>query len=210
MRTSYKVDFPPEWNKRKKAGLCPVCAKPKEEFEKGRQIYCSAACADKYSDHFITWQALRQKIIDKHPKCEECGTTEENWRERRAEKEAIALKEFEVKYEREITAIRIHALTELENNFIERIKEIESKGCTWFEIRNGLERIGISVPFERYTFPGFEVDHRVAIMNGGDQWDEANLRVLCHDCHLKKTRHDHSKAKETKENAKANAGDLYK
>lgn len=35
-----------------------------------------------------------------------------------------------------------------------------------------------------------EVDHIKAIVNGGDEWDENNLRVLCHPCHKVKTRSD--------------------
>jgi len=35
-----------------------------------------------------------------------------------------------------------------------------------------------------------EVDHIVAIVNGGNMWDENNLRVLCHKCHVQKTKQD--------------------
>ena len=35
-----------------------------------------------------------------------------------------------------------------------------------------------------------EVDHKLAIMNSGEMWDENNLQVLCHKCHLRKTRAD--------------------
>jgi len=35
-----------------------------------------------------------------------------------------------------------------------------------------------------------EVDHKVAIMNGGDMWDENNLWVLCNKCHKEKTKED--------------------
>ena len=38
--------------------------------------------------------------------------------------------------------------------------------------------------------PTLEVDHIVAICNGGDAWDESNLQVLCIDCHRKKTKLD--------------------
>ena len=40
-----------------------------------------------------------------------------------------------------------------------------------------------------------EVDRIVAIVNGGDEWDRNNLQVLCHKCHLKKTRLDMYKRK---------------
>lgn len=38
--------------------------------------------------------------------------------------------------------------------------------------------------------PGNEVDHIKAIVNGGAMWDYDNLRVLCHNCHCKKTGKD--------------------
>lgn len=36
----------------------------------------------------------------------------------------------------------------------------------------------------------FDVDHIIAIVNGGEQWDEKNLQVLCQPCHKKKTKKD--------------------
>ena len=36
----------------------------------------------------------------------------------------------------------------------------------------------------------FDVDHILAIVNGGDEWDENNLQVLCTDCHKEKTKED--------------------
>ena len=38
---------------------------------------------------------------------------------------------------------------------------------------------------------GVEVDHKIAIMNGGDEFDKENLQVLCYQCHKDKTRIDH-------------------
>ncbi len=35
-----------------------------------------------------------------------------------------------------------------------------------------------------------EVDHIIAIVNGGDQWNENNLQVLCNNCHKEKTKLD--------------------
>ena len=44
-----------------------------------------------------------------------------------------------------------------------------------------------------------EVDHIKAIVNGGDMWNEKNLRVLCHKCHVRKTKSDLYKKKYVKE-----------
>lgn len=35
--------------------------------------------------------------------------------------------------------------------------------------------------------PASEVDHYIAISNGGDPYDYDNLRSVCHSCHSKKT-----------------------
>lgn len=36
-----------------------------------------------------------------------------------------------------------------------------------------------------------QVDHIIAIMNGGEMWDEENLQTLCKECHNKKTKQDY-------------------
>jgi 5-methylcytosine-specific restriction endonuclease McrA len=36
----------------------------------------------------------------------------------------------------------------------------------------------------------FEVDHKIAIVNGGGEFDVENLQVLCKDCHISKTKSD--------------------
>ena len=48
-----------------------------------------------------------------------------------------------------------------------------------------------------------EVDHRIALMNGGDNSNE-NLGTLCDSCHTKKTRYDYAirKRRQKKEAAK--------
>ena len=38
---------------------------------------------------------------------------------------------------------------------------------------------------------GWDIDHIIAIMNGGHPWDKRNLQVLCEDCHKIKTKQDH-------------------
>ena len=43
-----------------------------------------------------------------------------------------------------------------------------------------------------------EVDHIKAICNGGDPWDDDNLRTLCHECHRVKTRQDRHEQKRNK------------
>ena len=40
-----------------------------------------------------------------------------------------------------------------------------------------------------------EVDHIVALCNGGDMWNKDNLRTLCHECHRDKTREERHEQK---------------
>lgn len=60
--------------------------------------------------------------------------------------------------------------------------------------RSSPEDIKEKYPFERTSFfsykTNYEVDHIIALINGGDMWDEKNLRVLCTECHKKKTQQD--------------------
>lgn len=46
---------------------------------------------------------------------------------------------------------------------------------------------------------GLELDHIVALTNGGDMWEKSNLRLLCHGCHVKKTKVDMMKKRYVKE-----------
>lgn len=48
-----------------------------------------------------------------------------------------------------------------------------------------------------------EIDHKLAIMNGGEMWEEDNLQVLCHRCHLRKTKSDLYNKKYVKEGQKS-------
>lgn len=38
--------------------------------------------------------------------------------------------------------------------------------------------------------PAEEVDHIIAIVNGGEEFDPKNLQSLCHECHVQKTKKD--------------------
>ena len=45
-------------------------------------------------------------------------------------------------------------------------------------------------PEDRIIVTFLEMDHIIAIVNGGEQWDEKNLQILCKDCHKVKTKAD--------------------
>lgn len=44
-----------------------------------------------------------------------------------------------------------------------------------------------------------QVDHILAIVNGGEMWDEKNLQTLCYNCHKKKTKKDLQTKKKLKQ-----------
>ena len=73
-RQSVQIKIPEEYKKNEANGLCKVCGKPKEQFEKGRRAYCSYGCYQKYQSCFLYWDSFRRKILKKHPYCKECGS----------------------------------------------------------------------------------------------------------------------------------------
>lgn len=104
-----------------KKGLCAMCGKSKDQWEKGRQKYCSQECAN---NAFTYWTSLTWKLIKKRgSKCEQCG-------------------------------------------------QDDSKGLM--------------------------VHHVVPYSEGGDFWDEDNLKVLCNECHKKQHTHEANKARRNK------------
>ncbi len=184
-RSQIKYDIPDEWLKNRDKGLCPVCAKTKDEFEPRRQVYCSQKCADKYQSKIITWPELREVIFKRDGKiCKDCKFDESKVEEMEKKLYNKALKDWETP--KKIKEMKVSVLKdiakkeELLNDNKKLIKEVgnfHDKPSEWNY------RIG----------KDFHVDHIVAIVNGGDQWDEKNLQVLCEKCHHKKTAKDMGK-----------------
>ena len=59
---------------------------------------------------------------------------------------------------------------------------------TWDDVRQRmLKRAGHACESCNVDKVKLEVDHKVALCNGGEMWDEDNLWALCHDCHVAKT-----------------------
>lgn len=190
MREQYKVDIPKEWETNKKAGLCPVCGKTSDQFEKRRRVYCSEKCGNEYASRFITWEETRRKLIEKNSKCRICGITEKKWKKNRVKKRQNVLDALALKYEKEIRAFKFKRIAEAERSFLRTVKEIEEEPLGAWGTQRFLESLGEKIPSDFNYFFGFEVDHVVAIANEGDMWDEKNLQVLCKPCHIKKTKND--------------------
>ena len=85
-----------------------------------------------------------------------------------------------------------------------RRKKHCSKGCadkyralfewpidTWQDVRQRIiKRANGRCEHCNVTGVKLEVDHKVALCNGGEMWDEDNLWALCHNCHVAKTNED--------------------
>ena len=68
------VSIPKKYKENGEKGLCRVCGKTRDNFEKLRRVYCSEKCALKYQECFMYWTIFRGKVIKKHPYCTKCGS----------------------------------------------------------------------------------------------------------------------------------------
>ena len=185
-RETIKNDVPIEWRRRYKAGLCPVCSKVPEEFDKGQKIFCSVKCREDYASKFTTWDDLRTKALKLYgAECAKCGISNEKYRAQRATAEKERVREWMDKnkdlleHKRDELMIRLDGMYREEFDKLKDDVYVAEHSMTWEEKR-------VDLPYEK----GFEVDHRTAIVNGGEMWDIDNLQVLCSDCHKEKTKKD--------------------
>ena len=197
-RELMKNDVPELWRQRARAGLCPVCGKTKDLFEKGMRVYCSVKCRDEYASKYTHWSEIKNKILKRDgEQCKLCGITYGVFE--------IKLDEKKRKY-REQLLLRPDIRKRIEE---ERDEQLVKWDEDWKERYDNimddhwiLEHIfRWSELYEDMDMPeriGFEVDHIKAIVNGGDIWDENNLQVLCTECHKKKTQEDMKLAREKK------------
>lgn len=190
-RSQIKYDIPDEWLKNKEKGLCPVCAKTKDEFEKNQRTYCSKKCADKYRSKIYVWQDIRNEFLRDNGKiCAMCGITEKKGNLLRKKKFEEAIEEWKNKGGvKKIKKQILKVIAELESLFNDE-KKILNK--PYFHFHLDSEGYPNEWDFSKYE-PSFEVDHIIAVVNGGDMFDKNNLQVLCNECHRKKTKKDMKK-----------------
>lgn len=188
-REAMMHNVPQEWLDNRKLGLCPVCGKSDEEFEKGRKIYCSKTCAKKYAECFMSWQDYKNSLLHE-PVCAMCGLTETTFKLQQNKRLKERNKMLLIKYKNEIAAHKLERLRHAEQMFLEDIKRIEDASIDDWEIKTLLNNLGESLKEDYTSRTFFEVDHIRAITNDGDMWDKKNLQVLCIDCHRKKTKQD--------------------
>lgn len=204
MRESMRNEVPPEWAERRTKGLCPVCGKDKTQFEKGLRAFCSQDHRTQYNNCFTTWSELRKKILkrDNHT-CQSCGFQDYNRdmdRQLRKDFEMKKLKKWLENPENKkiLQTMREKRIIELDEQYSENYKEImddwglihRSRGSYNEEFHDICLNLKLTPQEEREALPELQIDHIQAITNGGAMWDEKNLRTLCANCHLKKTKKD--------------------
>jgi 5-methylcytosine-specific restriction endonuclease McrA len=189
-REIMKNDVPELWRQRAHAGLCPVCGKTQQEFKKGMRVYCSKKCRDEYASKYTFWTDVRNKFLREHGEyCDKCSITIDKYKmfvkeEKQKYREKLLLNP---KIRKQIEEERDVQLVKWSESWEERYKEIMDDHYI-------LEHLFYSSElYEDLDLPNyisFEVDHKTAIVNGGDLWDVSNFQVLCTECHKKKTQDD--------------------
>lgn len=202
-REAVKNEVPELWKQRVKAGQCPVCGKSPIEFDKGMRVYCSKKCRDEYSKKFTTWSAVRERILKRdNYTCQECGLNQKYFDDEADRAYELKKKKWLEENQDILENKRHKALVRLSEQFEKDFNEIMDDEA-FFKSRISWSVAQIEKDWAKRI--KLHVDHKVAIVNGGDMWDENNLQTLCENCHKKKTRKDLAERKITrakKKNAK--------
>ncbi len=206
VRTTWVSFIPEEWKQREAEGRCPVCGAHKGAFEPGMKKFCSEKCKQEYSSKLVYWESLRQEVLKRdNYTCQECGINqqklEEDWNRKKE-----FYKDQNIKFIQENARDLIERTKEKINQDIQDklesiYKDLELLADERLLIEKellrysfALEQSKIKLPYPESTGSPpklvLEVDHKVAVANGGDMWDLNNLQTLCHSCHVKKTRRD--------------------
>lgn len=72
MRPQIQIKILKEYSDNESKGLCRVCGKSKDKFDKGRRLFCSQNCADKYQECFVSWNKIREEMLKEYPYCNNC------------------------------------------------------------------------------------------------------------------------------------------
>jgi len=186
---------PELWRQRRNAGLCPVCGKSRQEFATGMIVYCSVEHRDEYAKQFTFWTDLRWEVLERdHRTCQVCGLTQDKYDEQKSARRQSVLndqfKEWVAKPENRsyFDTLRDKALIELSEDFERQYRKIMDD-IEFFD-RKVRWKDGVDIPSSKDESFHLEVDHIVALVNGGAMWDKSNLRTICNFCHHKKTAED--------------------
>jgi len=185
-RTYTQYDIPKEWMVNLERGLC-WCGAPKPQFEQYEHIFCSEEHARLFASKIKNWSEFRNSFLSRHGMvCDGCGTTPEKAKERQESERHASIESIIKEFPTLIANVRARKLLELDEKYKLVMDDawIVEHGL-WADARELItERLH---PLREIQF---EVDHKVAIANGGEEFNEDNLQVLCADCHRKKTRQD--------------------
>lgn len=204
-REPMKNDVPELWRQRAKAGLCPVCGKTSEEFDKGMRIYCSVKCRDKYASKYTFWSDERNRFMREHEEqCAICGITPEKIKKLKEETKKKIVKEWLSNPDNKklLEEHRDTILVEWSKEWDDRFKSLMDDEWLlehhYWDITGNhqMDLFHGKLP-ERL---GFDLDHIIALCNGGDMWDKDNWQILCSVCHKEKTKKDLRERKRLKNN----------
>ena len=173
-----------------RAGKC-WCGKPRSEFGNGMRVYCSPDHRSIWYSKSSTWSQFRNDYLQKHGKfCDQCGRKELTW-EDRARPRSKAIRAYVVAHPEILKRVIAERVRRAEEDFERDLKRAYHGEIDDDDLRPLIEASGeVLPPPIRGETDDFEVDHKVAIVNGGREFDEANLQVLCHRCHVGKTKSD--------------------
>ncbi len=166
------------------------CGKERKEFDKFQRIYCTTAHQQDWHERTIFWDEFKDRFISKVGKtCKKCGR-EENYKEKEKNGKLDEWKEMLKRdhYDK-IEQHRAELLQKIEEDYTKAMDDdyvVDEMG-RWGGITGVPEK---PESYSGYYGHAFEVDHIVAITNGGSDFDETNLQVLCVDCHKVKTKID--------------------
>jgi 5-methylcytosine-specific restriction endonuclease McrA len=189
MRTYQAYKFTDEELENLKNGKC-WCGKDRSQFQKGMKVYCSPEHREIWRKKVITWQEFKDSFLRRHGEyCDICGASnDDKAMKQQYEEYEKEVEEFISKYQDGIIARK---LLKLEEDYErEYQKTINPKNIGYLEAENYAKHNNIPFPKLEDKRVQFEVDHKIAIVNGGDEFDVNNLQVLCQECHKKKTKND--------------------
>ena len=168
---------PPEALERLKRHECPVCGVPKSKFNPRMRNYCTPAHREEYTSKIFTWAEMRQRILERDKNtCRKCGINPEKYHEEDDERRKVEATAWGEAHPDDVEKLRSH--------YLERSEEYYQKAMDDAALKEEAGQRKIS--FQR-KYISLEVDHIKPIALGGAMWDEANLWVLCEECHDVKT-----------------------
>jgi len=191
-REVMKNDVPILWRQRAKAGLCPVCGKTADQFEKRMRVYCSVKCRDEYASKYTYWTVEREKFLEQHGKiCDECGITPEKIKQEQKELYNKKINNWlsNPKNKLKLEEARDEALVRL-SEYYQKKYEMIMNDESLFDDTFWEEKQKIKKKIPHGDWGNFHIDHIRALCNGGDMWDTSNWQVLCSECHKEKTKKD--------------------